>query len=159
VAAVDIERVVAIHEAGHAVAAVRAGLVFDTVSALPDETRQLDGALYWSELQDSGQLAMPAELLAVVLLAGPCAEARERKLRFDRMFEGVGASDDRESMATLGLSQAQFLAAGREALALVDQDWSVIEKVAAELMVVERLTFEDVEDIIAGTEAVDRAGE
>ena len=112
----EISRITAIHEAAHAVAAIRAGLVFDTVSALPDEQHELDGALYWTELQDSGELAMPPELLAVVSLAGPCAEARVRGQRFDRMFSGVAATDDRESVAALGLSEEQFVAACRETI-------------------------------------------
>ena len=77
---------------------------------------ELDGALYWTELQDSGELAMSPELLAVVSLAGPCAEARVRGQRFDRMFSGVAATDDRESVAALGLTEEQFVAACREAL-------------------------------------------
>ena len=79
----DIERITAIHEAAHAVAAIRAGLVFDTVSALPDDEMEVDGALYWTDLQESGEVAMAPELLAVVSLAGPCAEARVRGLRPD----------------------------------------------------------------------------
>src|SRR5690242_7717986 len=149
----DIPRVTAIHEAGHAIAAIRAGLVFDTVSAIPDEAHELDGALYWTGLQESGELAVPPELMAVVLLAGPCAEARERRLRFDRIFSGEGATDDRESMATLGLSEEQFVTAVHDTAELVERDWKLIERVAAELLVGERLTFEEVEDIIDAAEA------
>jgi hypothetical protein len=109
-------RVAAIHEAGHAVAAVRCGLVFDRVSAMPDEERELDGALYWLELHEQVELTMPPELLAMVLLAGPCAEARLRQLRFDRLFAGVAAMDDRGAIASLGLSDAQFVTASRDAL-------------------------------------------
>ena len=54
----DVSWITAIHEDAHAVAAIRAGLVFDTVSAMPDEAHELDGALYWTEIQDSGELAM-----------------------------------------------------------------------------------------------------
>jgi hypothetical protein len=145
----QVSRSTAIHEAAHAVAAIRAGLVFDTVSAEPDETHELDGALYWTELQESGELAMPPELLAVVLLAGPCAEARAMRRRPDRVFEGFAASQDREAMATLGLSSAQFMTATREAIDLIERDWKIIERVAEELISGLRLTFNEVDAIVA----------
>ena len=144
-----ISRITAIHEAAHALAAIRAGLVFDIVSSLPDEAHELDGALYWTELQDSGELAMAPELLAVVSLAGPCAEARERGQRFDRMFLGVAATDDREAVASLGLTEEQFLVACRETIAMIDQDWELIDRLARELMLRQRLSFEEVEAIVA----------
>jgi len=144
-----VSRITAVHEAAHALAAIRAGLVFDTVSALPDEAHELDGALYWTELQDSGELAMAPELLAVVSLAGPCAEARERGQRFDRMFLGVAATDDREAVAQLGLTEEQFLVACRETIAMIDQDWELIDRLARELLVHQRLSFEEVEAIVA----------
>jgi hypothetical protein len=143
----DSDWIVAIHEAGHAVAAIRAGLVFDQVSVLPDESLEIDGAPYWHE--SDTELVMPPELLAVVLLAGPCAEARERGLRADRMFDGVAATQDREAMAVLGLSQQQFLAATREALDIVERDWALIEQVAEELVEADWLPYEDVESIVA----------
>jgi len=144
----DLNWVTAVHEAAHAVAAIRAGLEFDTVSAAPDEMHELDGALYWTDLQNSGELAMPPELLAVVSLAGPCAEARVRGQRFDRMFSGEAAADDRESVAILGLTEDQFVVACREALDLVDRDWELIEIVARELASIERMTFEEVDAIV-----------
>ena len=145
---IDLERITAIHEAGHAVAAIRAGLVFDQVSIIPDESLETDGALYWNEMEELGEIVMPPELLAVVLLAGPCAEARARGLRSDRMFAGEAATQDREAMATLGLTQSQFMAASREAVALVERDWHVIEAVAQELTEVERLDYEEVEAMV-----------
>ena len=146
----DTDWIVAIHEAGHAVAAIRAGLVFDQVSVLPDESLEIDGALYWNE--SDAEIVMPPELLAVVLLAGPCAEARERGLRADRMFDGVAATQDREAMAALGLSEQQFIAATKEALAIVERDWALIEKVAEGLADHERMDYEDVESIVASSE-------
>jgi len=148
--------IVAIHEAGHAVAAIRAGLVFDAVSIEPDEALELDGALYWNEMEEIGEVVMPPELLAVVLLAGPCAEARERGLRADRMFEGVAATQDREAMATLGLTESQFVAASREAVELVERDWAVIRQIAGELEEGVHLSYEDVEGIVDAAEQ--RAG-
>lgn len=145
----DLERVIAIHEAGHAVAAIRAGLVFETVSAVPDEAREIDGALYWHTLHEHVEVAMPPGLLAVVLLAGPCAEARLRKLRFDRVFSGEGAIDDRTALAGLGLGDAEFVAASRDAMELIDKDWPVIERVADELQSRETLSFEEVEALVA----------
>ena len=142
----EVDWIVAIHEAGHAVAAIRAGLVFDQVSVLPDESLEIDGALYWNE--SDAEIVMPPELLAVVLLAGPCAEAHVRGLRADRMFDGVAATQDREAMAVLGLSEQQFIAATKEALAIVERDWALIEKVAEGLADHERLDYEDVEFIV-----------
>jgi len=142
----DTDWIIAIHEAGHAVAAIRAGLVFDQVSVLPDESLEIDGALYWNE--SDAEIVMPPELLAVVLLAGPCAEAHVRGLRADRMFDGVAATQDREAMAVLGLSEQQFIAATKEALAIVERDWALIEKVAEGLADHERLDYEDVEFIV-----------
>jgi hypothetical protein len=147
----ELDWIVAIHEAGHAVAAIRAGLVFDQVSVLPDESLEIDGALYWQE--SDIEIVMPPELLAVVLLAGPCAEARERGLRADRMFDGVAATQDREAMAVLGLSEQQFIDATREALAIVERDWALIGQVAEGLADVERLDYEEVESIVHAAES------
>lgn len=152
----DNGRITAIHEAAHAVAAIRTGLVFDNVSAVPDEHREIDGALNWHELHDHLEIAMPPELLAVVLLAGPCAEARLRRLRFDRVFAGEAATDDRAAVASIGLSQDQFVAASRDAMALVEQDWAAIEEVAEELERVDELSFDEVEAIVAGHDAAGR---
>src|SRR5688500_2061827 len=129
-----ISKSTAIHEAGHAVAAIRAGLMFDHVTALPDVEHELDGALQWTELHASGDVVMSSELLAVVLLAGPCAEAKAMRLRFDHVFAGEAAADDREAVATLGLDDAQFIAAGRDALALVERDWPAIDRLASALL-------------------------
>jgi ATP-dependent Zn protease len=145
---IDVEWITAIHEAGHAVAAIRAGLVFDQVSIVPDESLDADGALYWNEMEELGELVMPPELVAVVLLAGPCAEARARGLRSDRMFEGEAATQDREAMATLSLPESQFMAASREAQALIERDWNLIESVAAELTELERLDYEEVDAMV-----------
>jgi hypothetical protein len=150
---VDNDRITAIHEAAHAVAAIRTGLVFDNVSAVPDELREVDGALNWHEIHDHLDLAMPPDLLAVVLLAGPCAEARLRRLRFDRVFAGEAAADDRAAVASIGLSQAEFVAASQDAMALVEQDWAAIERVAEELERVDELSFDEVEALVAGLDA------
>jgi hypothetical protein len=147
----NVSRITAIHEAAHAVAAIRAGLVFDFVTAIPDDELELDGELHWTDLTASGTVVESPHLHAVVLLAGPCAEARERGLRADRVFSGVAASGDREAVAALGLSEDQFLAATRDALALIDKDWAVIEKVAAELEQGYDLEFEEVEAIVAAS--------
>ena len=45
-------------KAAHAVAAIRAGLVFDHVTAVADPDEEIDGALHWTELQNSGDVAM-----------------------------------------------------------------------------------------------------
>ena len=143
-----IDRWTAIHEAAHAVAAIRAGLTFDHVTAVPDFEEDLDGALHWTELHTSGEVAMSAEASAMVLLAGPCAEARERRLRFDRVFAGIAATDDREAIASLGLSDEQFITATRQALELVEHDWAAIERVANALLTGGQLQFDEVESIV-----------
>src|SRR5688500_7111853 len=113
-----ISKATAIHEAAHAVAAIRAGLVFDHVTAAAKVEQDLDGELHWTELQASGDVAMSPELVAFVLLAGPCAEARAMRRRADHVFAGAAAAGDREAVASLGLEDAQFVAASRDALAL-----------------------------------------
>jgi hypothetical protein len=144
----NISEITAIHEAAHAVAAIRTGLVFENVAAIPDDEAGIDGALYWTDLHDELGLSMPPQSLALVLLAGPCAEARARKLRFDRILAGEAAMDDREALATLGLDDEQFIVASRETLALIERDWAAIERVAHELAKGRVLDFDEVEALV-----------
>jgi len=143
-----ISRITALHEAAHAVAAIRAGLVFDHVSAEPDLEREVDGELHWTDLQASGDLEMSPEMMAVVLLAGPIAEARALELSVEYVFTDETAADDRESITSLALDEVGFTAASREALTLVEHDWALIESVANALLNERRLGFEQVLDIV-----------
>jgi hypothetical protein len=145
----DETRITAIHEAAHAVAAIRAGLVFDFVTAIPDEELELEGQLHWTDLTSSGTVVESPHLHAIVLLAGPCAEARVRNLRADRVLSGVAASGDREGLASLGLTEQQFLDATRDALAMLEKDWPIIEDVAGELEQGYDLEFDEVAQIVA----------
>ena len=144
----DEDTITAIHEAAHAVAAIRAGLVFDHVTIEPDDERETEGALHWTDLQSTGEVVESPHLHAVVLLAGPCAEAKLRNLRIDRLFMGEAAMDDRAGVAELGLSEEQFLAATREALELIEGDWPLIEQIAAELVEGGDLDYEEIEAIV-----------
>jgi len=147
----DEFRITAIHEAAHAVAAIRAGLVFKHVTAIPDEYEETDGALHWSDLHASGHLEVPPELMAVVLLAGPCAEARLTDREVGEVFSDEEALDDREAITELMLNADAFVKAGVEALALIERDWSLIERIADELMEVGELAYEQVEALVART--------
>jgi hypothetical protein len=145
----DEDHITAIHEAAHAVAAIRTGLIFDHVTAQPDYELELEGQLQWGELQASGSLAVPPELLAVVLLAGPCAEARITRRELDDVFADEEALDDRESLAGLMLNAEQFMQASRDTLELLDADWPLIERVAEELLGVDSLAYDRIEALVA----------
>jgi hypothetical protein len=142
-------RITAIHEAGHAVVALRLGLVFDHVTTVADEREQTDGALHWTDLQSAGDLEIAPTADAIVLLAGPFAEARLIDSTLHEVLAGEAAGDDREALATLGLDDEDFVAASRDALALVEQDWAAIERVADALLECDTLDFAEVEALIA----------
>ena len=144
----NISRTTAIHEAAHAVAAIRAGLIFDHVTAQPDEAGETEGALHWTELQSSGDIELAPRLLAIVSLAGPFAEAKEVGRRLERVFAGYAAADDREAVAQLGLDDAQFVAASRETMELIERDWPLIERIADELMDGGMMEFDAVEALV-----------
>lgn len=144
-------RITAVHEAAHAVAAIRSGLVFQHVTAIPDEFEETEGSLHWSELHASGEVEMSPELLAVVLLAGPCAEARVTDREVDDVFADEEAADDRAALASLMLSADAFVNASLEALALVERDWPLIERIADELLEVDELAYAEVEALVART--------
>jgi hypothetical protein len=136
-------QITSIHEAGHAVIALRLGLVFDHVTAVPDDDAETDGALHWTDLHTNDGLEITPELDAVVLLAGPFAEAKLLQVSLDEVLADEAAGEDREGLATLGLSDAQFISASRAALAMVEREWPAIERVARELED-GPLTFEEV---------------
>jgi len=92
-------------------------------------------------------------MMAVVLLAGPVAEARALRRSVEYVFTDETAADDRESISSLALDEASFLAASREALALVEHDWPLIERVANALMNERKLRFEQVLDIVTESES------
>jgi hypothetical protein len=141
-------RVTAIHEAGHAVVALRLGLVFDHVTTVPDERAETDGALHWTDLQSAGDLEIVPTADAIVLLAGPFAEARLIESTLHEVLAGDAAGEDREALATLGLDDEEFVAASRDALAMVEQDWAAIERVADALLDSETLDFDEVEALL-----------
>ena len=142
-----ISRTTAIHEAGHAVAAIRLGLVFDHVTAVADLELEFDGALHWTDLHASGEVAFSSQLEAVVLLAGVCAEAKSLRRSLDQVFADDAAGDDREALASLGLTDSEFLQASRDALAIIERDWPAIERIADELQTGRGLTFNEVDRI------------
>lgn len=142
-------RITAIHEAAHAVIALRLGLVFDHVTTVPDEQAETDGAMHWTELQSAGDLEIAPTADAIVLLAGPFAEARLTESTLHEVLADDPAGEDREALATLGLDDEEFVAASREALALVEQDWPAIERVADALLERDSLDFEEVGALIA----------
>jgi hypothetical protein len=150
---VDTLRTTAIHEAGHAVVALRLGLVFDFVTTVPDEHAETDGALHWTDLQSAGDLEIAPAADAIVLLAGPFAEARLTGSTLHEVLADDPAGEDREALATLGLDDDEFVAAGRDALAMVEEDWPAIERVADALLESETLDFAEVEALVDAVES------
>jgi hypothetical protein len=126
------------------VVALRLGLVFDHVTTVPDDAAETDGALHWTDLQSAGDLEIAATADAIVLLAGPFAEARLTETTLHEVLAADAAGEDREALATLGLDDDEFVDASRDALALVEQDWPAIERVAEALLECETLDFDEV---------------
>ena len=142
-------RITAIHEAAHAVIALRLGLVFDHVTTVPDDAAETDGALHWTDLQSAGDLEIAPSADAIVLLAGPFAEARLTESTLHEVLADDPAGEDREALATLGLDDEEFVAASREALTLIELDWPAIERVAEALLECDTLDYEEVEALVA----------
>jgi hypothetical protein len=80
-------QITSIHEAGHAVTALRLGLVFDHVTAVPDDYAETDGALHWTELHTADGLEISPELDAVVLLAAQRRPSPRERLSGKRDLE------------------------------------------------------------------------
>jgi hypothetical protein len=114
------------------------------VTTIPDDAAETDGALHWTDLQSAGDLEIVATADAIVLLAGPFAEARLIESTLHEVLAGEAAGEDREALATLGLDDDEFVAASRDALALVEQDWPAIERVADALLEHDSLDFAEV---------------
>lgn len=142
----DELEITSIHEAGHAVIALRLGLIFDHVTAEPDDYAETEGALHWTDLQMVSGVEIPRDLDAIVLLAGPFAEAKLLRISLDEVLADDAAGEDREALATLELTDGQFIAASREALAMVEKEWPAIERVARELLD-GPLSFEEVAEL------------
>jgi hypothetical protein len=123
--------------------------VFDHVTTVPDDDAETDGALHWTDLQSAGDLEIAAAADAIVLLAGPFAEARLTESTLHEVLAGDAAGEDREALATLGLDDEEFVAASRDALDLVEQDWPAIERVADALLECDTLDFDEVEALVA----------
>ena len=149
----DNLRITAIHEAAHAVVALRLGLVFDHVTTVPDDDAETDGAMHWTDLQSAGDLEIAASADAIVLLAGPFAEARLTESTLHEVLADDPAGEDREALATLGLDDDEFVAASREALELVESDWTAIERVADALLECDTLDFAEVEALVGQDDA------
>lgn len=142
-------RATAYHEAGHAVAAARLGLVFDTVTVVPDPTTGSLGSLEWHEDDDDDDdMRLPTGIRAIVVFCGPLAQARWRKRRLVEIWGANGASGDRHNMMLLGLSDDDFVRYLNDSVLLVYEQWSAIEQTAESLILHGFLTFEQVESLV-----------
>ena len=85
--------------------------------------------LYWTELQESGEIVDAAGAAGRGLAGGPVRRgARSGGALRPGLRGRRPPRDDRESVATLGLSEDQFVAALRETAELVERDWALIEQ-------------------------------
>ncbi|WP_395697208.1 hypothetical protein [Methylocella sp.] len=142
-------RIVAIHEAGHAVAVERLGLKLKAVTVVPKEN--IGGTVHHNDTlrrlkrtgDDSDRERLKAERVIMLCLAGP-----EAQKRFDPNsdWEACGESD----FAAAAELSRHFFGEGDSAVAfmewmkvrtcdLVGQNWSLIEHLADQL--IERKTI------------------
>ena len=134
----EISELAAFHEAAHAVAAARIGLVFDHEIGVGDRRTA------WRSLMGDEQ-PWPKPMTAMVLLAGSIAEAHAA-----RMNEGPnwGLAETDHSRNVLSLTDEELGQAVHETLLLVEQQWTAIEGVAGQLLSGRRLTFDQVEAFV-----------
>jgi hypothetical protein len=166
----------AIHEAGHAVAAVAFHLGLQYVSIgdqrLSDGTH-IGGDYKWAgvtqrEVIGLGRGSIP---LIALCLSGPVAEM---KINPDALHPGVLTCDARQGFTFAGLATMQFDPATGgvdarnplvqdmyrkgwdRAKSFVEERWATIEALADQLQVRRRMTGKEVEDFIKDLDAGDR---
>lgn len=154
------ERLVAYHEAGHAVAAFYLGLRVREVSIVPDADGL--GYVFWKPMPSSFRPDVEVtpkvrdriEREAIATLAGPCAE---EKAGGNDAWRTSG-SDLEDSVALLGYLctsddelQAYLNLVCIRARNLVERLWHSIDSLAHELLAKRRLSGEEVRRLIART--------
>jgi hypothetical protein len=171
----------AYHEAGHAVTARALGLEVTSVTILPDLDLDTAGlccrewVTYFAEYADLATRLSAIEKDAVVTLAGPIAECQYLLEDFNAvtmMHKAVGWASDLETARRLVALAVELKHDGLdiemwseecdelfgqlsvETEIMVSQNWSAIECIAKGLLDFSVLNGADVDDLIAGAEAV-----
>jgi hypothetical protein len=125
----DIQRCIAIHETGHAVAYVVLGCRVDAVTLRPDGTGSVE--FRYTRPQPAGVWAGTAALRHMLLVESASSHAD----LFDVIATGsVGATSDAEHLHAMADDGIDIAAARRRADELVAGHWTAIEQVAKALL-------------------------